>query len=882
MNYTYKLYTKRDGEEQRGGPVYTREELAEMTTFQLRNICHREKLVQGLTSSVDREGLIQTILKYRSAEVSLLIQAYQPSGFERLEKVLRQYLNTPLPDNGSIQIPARLTLYAGLRVDKLDQYRVKAGHGISESNVLLVNENMELCGILNLIKDGTSRGVYCLTAEKELEFRRTGNKNYSFLFFRKQDSEYIYRAYYEDKPLLPVNLHYYKIPVMDLEIRELEETETVLAIDLGTSNTTAGAYLDTSYISSPCDNDLLNGRTRLNAVNFVSFPNNLNKEEEWIELLPTMVSAQDCSDPDNVKYHFGYDAMKYMKKNGYSSHATVFHGIKRWVNSYHKIEEMIDAQGNTAYVKRSDILGAYIRYVVSMAEQQFKCRFKHLHISSPVKLKTQFNQMYAEILPEYQIETEHALDEGMSVLYNTIADQIEKDSFMDGETYKALVIDCGGGTTDLSSCQFRIEEGHISYKIDIETTYENGDTNFGGNNITYRILQFMKIVFAGYYRNGGAIIDIDSLIDIPRNEVFRYVDELGPKQVYERFEEAYLEAERVIPTRFKEYENRTRDEYLRVRNNFYFLWDIAENMKKEFFRKTGILRNRFHSDLEHSHENDLKITAVDRWCLAVFEGTRLKDRYECPDVVFNIKEIDQLIRGDIYEIVRKFLDDFYRKGKLQEYSIIKLTGQSCRIDVFREALKEFVPGRSIEFRQKSEDNEKVPDLKLSCLRGAIRYLNAKKSGSVEVDVTNHAPMIPYSVSAFTHTRQERMLISSHERLNQVLGSISRPDTVGEVDFYLKDSEGNVRHRYVYRNQSDSYKPVLYHDIAALTGAQIPQVETDSITNGEVKLFVFTGDQHWGFHIVPIARRQEQLYLGKKQYFAFETDLSELDFFDGLK
>ncbi len=879
--YSYRLHLHKAGwDEERNTVRYTRDELSEMTTFQLRNICYKEKLVKGLINTLDREALIQTILKFRSAEKSLLIKTFKKEGFERVESALEKYLHTPLSDKGDIKIPAKMNLYIGLKIDKLDKYHVEVGSGITESNVLLVNDALELCAILNLIKDKS--GTYYLTMEKEVEIKRSGNRNYSFLFFREQDSEYIYKAYYEDKPLPPANLHYYKVPVADLEIKDLEETEAVLAIDFGTSNTTAGTYLDSGYVASPCSNDLLNGRIQLNSINFVAFPDTFPKEEEWIEILPTVVSITDCSDPENIAYAFGYDAMKYMKKNGYSSHATVFHGIKRWVSNYTKTEEAIDVQGNTAQVKRSDILRAYLLYVIGMAEHQFKCKFKNLHISSPVKLKTQFLEMFTEILPEYRIEAENALDEGMAVLFNTIANQIERSSFIDGEAYKALVIDCGGGTTDLSSCQFRIEDGHISYKIDIHTNYENGDTNFGGNNITYRILQFMKIVFADYYRNGRSSIDIDNLIDIPGTDIFRYVDEFGISSVYENFEASYREAEKVIPTRFKAYENKTLDEYQRVKNNFYFLWDIAENMKKEFFRKTGILRNRFYSESGNRRENDMKITTVDRWFLSVRENERYRDVYECPDVVFNIKEINQLIKADIYEIVRKFLEDFYQQGTLQEYSIIKLTGQSCRIDVFKEALKEFVPGRSIEFRQKSEDTGKVPDLKLACLRGALRYLSAQKAGDIEAHITNHAPIVPYSVTAFTHNQQEKTLIKNQERLSQTQGFISKPVSVAEMEFYLKESEGTVRHKYVYMNYAENYKPVLYQHIAELYGKNIPQDDTDSIVNGEVKFFVFADKDSWGFHVIPVARRNERLYLGKKQFFAFENDLSELDYFDGWK
>lgn len=878
--YSYKLYANNRYTEKKY-MTFTRVELMEMTTFQLRNICYKEKLVTGLMNTLTRDQLIETILRYRGAEETLLIKERKDGGFERVEAAMQTYLKTPLSDNGEIKIPAKMSLYNGMKIDKPDQYLVETGGFLTESNVLLVNEQLELCGLLNLRKDDQYPNRYFLAADQAIGIRQTKNKNYSFIFLRKQDSEYMYKTYYQEHPLPPTNLHYYKVPIPDLEIKDLETTTAILAIDFGTTNTTAGVYLDSDYVSSPCSHDLLNKRIHLNTINFVAFPDSLH-QNEWIEVVPTVMSVADCSNPDQINYHVGYDALKMMKKNSYTSLATKFQGIKRWVSNYTKLEEVMDANGNTAIVPRSQIIREFLLYIIRMAEHQFKCRFKHLHISSPVKLKTQFLDMFHAILPEYQIETEHALDEGMAVLYNTIANQIENNSFMDRKKYKALVIDCGGGTTDLSSCQFAIEDGHISYKIDIHTTYENGDTNFGGNNITYRIFQFMKIVFSNYYSRGTSVYDIDTLIDIPGKDIYRYVDDYGVEAVYEQFEKAFREAEDIIPTRFKEYENRTRDEYLRVRNNYYFLWEMAEEMKKEFFRKTGILRSRFYSEKDLQQESDLNVTAVDRWCLSLVENNQFKDVYDYPNVFFNIKEINHLIKADIYDIVREFLEEFYENGQLSEYSIIKLTGQSCKIDAFREALKEFVPGRSIEFRQKADNVGKVPELKLSCLRGALRYLNAKKIGMIETNVTNHAPVVPYAVSAFTHNRQEKLLISSLERLNQIHGSISRPWGVTEVEFFLTGSDNQTPYKYIYINRKEDFTPTLYENIATQYQDKIPQDETDSITNGEVKFFVFAAEDHWGFHVVPVARREEQLFVGNKAFFAFETELSELDFFDGLK
>ncbi|SCY38146.1 hypothetical protein SAMN02787081_02301 [Lysinibacillus fusiformis] len=878
--YSYKLNLNKRYSEKKH-MTYTRVELMEMTTFQLRNICYKEKLITGLINTLTRDELIEKIVRYRGAEEHLLIKENQDGGFERVEEALQKYLKTPLSDNGDIKIPAKMNVYKGMKIDKPDQYLVETGGFLVESNVLLVNEQLELCGILNIVKDDERPQSYYLTADQALGIRETKNKNYSFIFLRKQDSEYMYKTYYQEIPLPPTNLHYYKVPIPDLEMKQLETTNAILAIDFGTTNTTAGVFLDSDYVASPCSHDLLNKRIELNSINFVQFPDALH-QNEWIEVVPTVLSAADCSNTEHVSYHFGYEALKVMKKNSYTSLATKFQGIKRWVSNYAKLEEVMDANGNTALVPRSQIIREFLLYIIRMAEHQFKCRFKHLHISSPVKLKTQFLDMFQAILPEYQIETEHALDEGMSVLYNTIANQIENQSFMDSKEYKALVIDCGGGTTDLSSCKFRIEDGHISYKIDIHTTYENGDTNFGGNNITYRIFQFMKIVFANYYSRGKNAYDIDALIDIPGKDIYRYVDDYGVEAIYKQFEKAFEDAESIIPTRFKEYENRTRDEYLRVRNNHYFLWEMAEEMKKEFFRKTGILRSRFYSESDTQQDSDLNITTVDRWCLSLLEHHQFKDVYDYPNVFFNIKEINHLIKADIYDIVREFLEEFYESGMLGEYSIIKLTGQSCKIDAFREALKEFVPGRSIEFRQKAENVGKVPELKLACLRGALRYLNAKKIGMIETTVTNNAPIVPYSVSAFTHNRQEKLLISSLERLNQIHGTISRPWGVTEVEFFLTGSDHQTTQKYTYFNRQENFVPVLYESIVSFYSNKIPQDETDSIANGEVKFFVFAGEDHWGFHVVPVARKEEQLFIGSKEFFAFETDLSELDFFDGLK
>ena len=59
-----------------------------------------------------------------------------------------------------------------------------------------------------------------------------------------------------------------------------------------------------------------------------------------------------------------------------------------------------------------------------------------------------------------------------------------------------------------------------------------------------------------------------------------------------------------------------------------------------------------------------------------------------------------------------------------------------------------------------------------------------------------------------------------------------------------------------------------------------QNDTDTIQNNTVRFFVYTDLNNWGFFIVPIQRKADQLYLGRKEYFPYEDNLSENSYFDG--
>ena len=57
-------------------------------------------------------------------------------------------------------------------------------------------------------------------------------------------SAILYQIYNGDYGYLPEHLNVYRIPLLDFSVREPVELNIPLAIDFGTSSTTAGVYLD--------------------------------------------------------------------------------------------------------------------------------------------------------------------------------------------------------------------------------------------------------------------------------------------------------------------------------------------------------------------------------------------------------------------------------------------------------------------------------------------------------------------------------------------------------------------------------------------------------------------------------------------------------------
>jgi len=866
--YTYTLNQQNKKEEKLH--YYAQDELELMTTYQLRDICWKEQIINGIQAPLDKEELIRQIMRFRGRKKNLFIRKQSKEGMERIEDLLSTANLHYMPN--SMRGCAKIITYENMAVTYFDRFTIGYLPEIVNTNALLVSGN-KICTIFQVQQFQGQTDCLYLTKAAQIKSVESSVKSYQLYCMDRAQSEWFYRLYQTDYDTLPEHLNFYVVPIMDFQVRSLMEINMPLAIDFGTTNTTAGVYLDSGYIER-LDGDPVKEILRENNVNYVTF---LRGKEEETPVLPSVVGITKI-EKDKVHYTFGYQANRLFHMSYIDEGFCVFYDIKRWISDPDREEELVDRNGHRCFVKRKEIIREFLKYVIDCAMQRFKCRFKSLHISAPVKQKKMFIRLYREILPEYEIEEEDMLDEGVAVLYNSISDLIEEKRYHDNEEWKALIIDCGGGTTDLSSCRFTIHNQRVSYQINIATAYENGDTDFGGNNLTYRIMELLKIALARQLNDAEGLLP-EEIMERLGDDIFRRVDAEGVNQVYRVLDEEYRKVEQVIPTRFRDYEHRSNREYYAVKNNFYYLFHIAEQIKKAFYGKTETLRIAV-SSIPIKETATLCLLA-ERFKLSVREGERFQVLKDIPTVYFSVNMLDKLLKADIYGIVKRFIENDYDSGALQEYSIMRLTGQSCKIDLFREALKEFIPGKIIESAKKESGYSGDYELKLMCLNGAIKYIKDKRFGYADIQITNEHAAFPYMITAVTHTGEEKILIQRLDRKN-IRGYISRNMADLTLQLYLKDLNETVLYQYNCSVNPNEFLPEEAEEIVKKYNKEIIQDDIDSIVNKEVRFFILADEERWGFVIVPILRKEEQIMLGIEQFFPFETENWMTNFFDGTK
>lgn len=722
-------------------------------------------------------------------------------------------------------------IYQGADITKENEFIIKVETGLEIlPTVYLFNAKDEKCGELTIVEEDNKK--YMVSLEKAIDYKRLVNSNTcKILAIDKYDHE----KAYESEPV-------------SLEVKQLEEFQGILCIDFGTSNTSVGAYF-------PQDKE----------KKFVKFQDTLNQNVER-ETTPTIVYVEDCSEPNHIQYKFGYDAKKAIKLQEYDFNNSIFYEIKKWLINIHKKEKIVDGKLAKTEVERKVILRAYLDYILRKAQNQLKYRFKKLHFSAPIRLKGEYIRSLQEILPEYEVlEKEKCLDEGVAIIYNTYKEEMNSDEEKNTDK-KIMIIDIGGGTTDVISSNFVFHESQKGSQVEIKTFPENSNSNFGGNDITYRIFQYLKIKIAKYLQD-NTFIQIDELIKMKETNILSSIDDNKSKEeVYRLFETEYAKASEILPTNFQtNKEFVTGKEKRLLKKNFYLLWEAAESIKIKFYESTSVVK----IELDEQQNKDIKIPNLDNLVFFIVENNELRKREEILPISISIKEIEKLIYGDAYKIIVDILGD--KENNLTNvYRRLKLSGQTCKITLFRELLKEFIPGKQFRDHNNSEDK-----LKLKCIEGTIDYTSDIDAGVIIPKITSERGMLKNTLKVERNGEIEVL----NEKETKIL---SYADDANNVTINVYDWEGKFVKTEVYNIKKKENKKA-YSLSEIVTNCERYEIEEqlkDVDPDTTVILFnpLTTADS---FQVVQFYKdNNAQFYLVGGKEYSFEKNTDGSKYFNG--
>jgi hypothetical protein len=275
-----------------------------------------------------------------------------------------------------------------------------------------------------------------------------------------------------------------------------------------------------------------------------------------------------------------------------------------------------------------------------------------------------------------------------------------------------LVLDIGGGTTDLALIELTLEDktptfadyedrglGGRYYKLTPKLLGSSGHLQLGGELITLRIFRLLKVAIADFLLTSVTIGDIESekledLISSELNERFleqgkfksgsllKCLDKENPEGDIS-YKDALDTAEKVLPTRWQQAPQRLQ--------SFYILWDYAEAAKLKLGQKAPADNSLLTFTLSEQQISELltqsavKLQVKDPNSICVTLDNQQFERA----AVSGIKEAIGIAKGLMESRLRP--DDLTKDSwNSQKVDWLILSGKTCNLDIVqRQIYQEF-------------------------------------------------------------------------------------------------------------------------------------------------------------------------------------------------
>ena len=119
-------------------------------------------------------------------------------------------------------------------------------------------------------------------------------------------------------------------------------------------------------------------------------------------------------------------------------------------------------------------------------------------------------------------------------------------------------------------------------------------------------------------------------------------------------------------------------------------------------------------------------------------------------------------------------------------------------------------------------------------------------------------------------------------MSDIYSYIDRPSETKLIELKLRDHDREVLQTVkINLSTASKYKKTDYNALLG-THQWLEQGDIDRIEDGDVRLFIYSVDESWGFKYQAIVHNGGELTRGEDKFIPFESTEWEMNFFDGKR
>ncbi|CAM3453431.1 hypothetical protein [Pseudostreptobacillus hongkongensis] len=326
---------------------YNRNELVIKSQYELSQIARTENLVNRFNTNLDREKLIDLIIKYREYRIIKRILMYNQDSFYKLQEFINKNLLLLELFKDDIYINQQFIIFMG--IDNQDiEIHIKKSMKISTDIVLLVNYNKYIYAIayLEYLEEEGEYVKYRLCIPKELNII---DEEYiledMYLIFLEENCdiklfEVYFSIYYKKMINESVYGYMYKIKKFYNKIVENSKYPLFLKINR--------FYIKSKTI----------------------------KEDFYIIIIRI----------DPLTCIYGKNAKKIFINNKFKINSSYFNDVEEILNNFDDSIDIYDSFGSSSSIKYSDLFYSYIQYFKNKVENAEKLIYKDVRYITESKV----------------------------------------------------------------------------------------------------------------------------------------------------------------------------------------------------------------------------------------------------------------------------------------------------------------------------------------------------------------------------------------------------------------------------------------------------------------------------------------------------------------